>query len=192
MDLPALWGGAWQQRAEVQRSWAAYYAGDRHVGRRKPCCLINPRAACEHKRRGRCKLCAWWRRLRVYARWIGYLCVLKLRAAERVYAPNGVGFHLAHASFEINSSMALRSARLISDATIARARCARNGGCAANMPDTCQYPGPGDSSAFGRRRVSKVWWHSACRHMCGTGVTHYPWSQLSPGLKVKMLWRGGC
>ena len=47
MNLPALWGGAWQQRAEVQRSWAAYYAGGRHIGRRKPCCLIDPRAACE-------------------------------------------------------------------------------------------------------------------------------------------------
>ena len=29
-----------------------------------------------------------------------YLCVLQQRAAMRVYAPGGVGFHLAQASFE--------------------------------------------------------------------------------------------
>ena len=100
MDLAALWGGAWQQRAEVQRSWAAYYARDRHIGLCRPCALKHPHATCALKRRGRCKLCAWWRRFRVYARWIGYLCVLQQRAAMRVYAPGGVGFHLAQASFE--------------------------------------------------------------------------------------------
>ena len=36
-DLPALWGGAWEQRAEMQRSWQAYYATCRHIGGEKPC-----------------------------------------------------------------------------------------------------------------------------------------------------------
>ena len=80
------------------RRWPSHRTSQALLPHRSPCRMR------EHKRRGRCQLCAWWRRLRVYARWIGYL-----RAAERVYAPDGVGFHLAHASFEINSSMALRS-----------------------------------------------------------------------------------
>ena len=48
MDLAALWGGAWQQRAEVQRSWAAYYARDRHIGLCRPCALKHPHATCAH------------------------------------------------------------------------------------------------------------------------------------------------
>ena len=102
-DLPALWGGAWEQRAEMQRSWQAYYATCRHIGGEKPCRVKmspkNPRAT-KLQLRGRCQLCAWWRKLRVLARFLGYMCILQKRAAERVYAPGGAGFQEAMASFE--------------------------------------------------------------------------------------------